>query len=59
MSSKFKSRKFWMAVVSGLLVIANDGLELGLPSETVIAFAAIVIGWVFAEAYVDGKQNGK
>jgi len=48
-----------MAVVSGLLVIANDGLELGLPSETVIAFAAIVIGWVFAEAYVDGKQNGK
>ena len=57
MSSKFKSRKFWMAVVSGLLVIANDGLELGLPSETVIAFAAIVIGWVFAEAYVDGKRN--
>jgi uncharacterized membrane protein len=52
---KFKSRKFWMAVVGGVLVILNDGLGWNLPVDTVYGFAAIVIGWIVSEAYVDGK----
>jgi len=54
---KFKSRKFWMAVVGAGLVIANKGLDLGLPEESVNALAAIVIGWIIAEAAVDAVKK--
>lgn len=56
---KLKSRKFWLAVVSAALIIANDGLDLGVNNETVMAFAAIVIGWIFGESYIDGKKVKK
>ena len=48
-----KSRKFWMAVVGAALVILNDGLGLGIEQETVLKFAALVLGYIFAEAAVD------
>lgn len=54
---KFTSRKFWLAVISGLLVIANDGLGLGIDEQTVLAFAGIVMSFIFGEAYVDGKRK--
>lgn len=54
--SKFKSRKFWMSVISALLVIANEGLELGISSETVMTFAALIASFIFSEAYIDGKR---
>lgn len=53
---KLKSRKFWMAVVSAVLIVLNEGLGWGIPEETVMPFAALVLGWIFAEAYVDGKH---
>ena len=53
---KLKSRKFWMAVISAVLIVLNEGLGWNVPSETVLSFAAVVLGWVFAEAYVDGKH---
>ncbi len=57
MSEKFKSRKFWLATVSGILVILNEGLDLGIDQQTVMSFAALVLGWIFAEAYVDGHKS--
>lgn len=54
--AKFKSRKFWMAVVAALLVVANEGLGLGIDTETVMSFTALVLGYIFGEAYVDGKK---
>jgi uncharacterized membrane protein len=54
--NKLKSRKFWMSVVSAILVLANDGLDLGLDTNTVLAFAGIVMSFIFGEAYVDGKK---
>lgn len=53
---KFKSRKFWMAVISAALVIANEGLGLGIDEQTVLAFAGIVMSFIFGESYVDGKR---
>ncbi len=50
---KLKSRKFILAVVSALLIIANDGLDLGIDSQTVLAFAGIVAVWITGEAVVD------
>ncbi len=59
MPEKFKSRKFWMAVVAAILVVLNEGLGWNVPSETVLTFAALILGWIFAEAYVDGHhENG-
>ncbi len=55
---KFKSRKFWAAMITGVLIVLNDGLGWNVPAETVTQFAAVVLGWVFAEAYVDGKYGG-
>lgn len=56
MMRKFKSRKFWMSVISAILVVANEGLGLGISSETVMTFAALVASFIFSEAYIDGKR---
>ena len=53
---KLKSRKFWMAVVAAMLVIANEGLGLNLPEEAIMTVAAVVIGYILGESYVDGKH---
>lgn len=57
MKSKWKSRKFWMSIIAALLVVANEGLDLGISSETVMTFAALVASFIFSEAYVDGKKK--
>jgi len=56
---KFKSRKFWMAVVTGGLVILNDGLDMGIDSQTVLAFAGLVATWILGESAVDAKRVAK
>lgn len=56
---KFKSRKFWMAVVTAILVVLNDGLDLGIDSETVLAFAGLVATWIIGESAIDAKRAGK
>jgi len=52
---KLKSRKLWMAIISGLLIIMNEGLGWNIPSETVLSFAAVVLGYLLSQGYVDGK----
>jgi len=54
--NKLKSRKFWMAVVAGALVIVNQGLDLNLPEDAVNAVAGIVISYILGQAYVDSKS---
>lgn len=56
--SKFKSRKFILAVVSAVLIILNDGLDLGIDSETVLAFAGLIAVWITGESVVDAKRAG-
>lgn len=56
MNSKLKSRKFWMAVVTGAILIANEGLDLNLDRETILAFTGLVLGYIFAEAAVDRSR---
>lgn len=51
--SKLTSRKFLMAVVSGILVILNQGLDWGIPEETVKSFVSLILGYIFAEGAVD------
>lgn len=59
---KFKfSKKLFMAIVSGVLVIANDGLDLGLPTESVIAIAGVAAAYIFGQSVVDKElvANGQ
>ena len=56
MNSKWKSRKFWMSVVGAGILIANEGLDLGLDRENIAAFAALILGYVFAESQVDKNK---
>lgn len=57
--SKLKSRKFILAVVGAILIILNDGLDLGIDSETVLAFAGLLAVWIGGESVVDAKRAGK
>lgn len=50
---KLTSRKFWTAVVSAALVIANEGLGLNIPQDVVLPFALLILGYIFSEAAVD------
>ncbi|MUT66002.1 hypothetical protein GOM71_08670 [Paenibacillus sp. NEAU-GSW1] len=53
---KLKSRKFILAVVGAGLIVANDGLDLGINSDTVIAFAGLLATWIVGESAVDAKR---
>ena len=56
--SKLKSRKFILAFVGAALIIANDGLDLGIDKDTVLAFAGLLATWIVGEAAVDAKRVG-
>lgn len=54
--SKLKSRKFWFAMGSVVLVIANESLGLGIPEEAYWAVILPVMAYVFGESYVDAHK---
>ena len=54
---RLKSRKLWMAIVSAVLIILNEGLGWNIPSETVMSFTAVVLGYLLGQSYVDGHQD--
>ena len=54
--AKFKSRKFWMAIVTAVVAVANEGLGLNIPGEAILTAAGIVTAYIFGEAYIDGKK---
>ena len=58
--SKLKSRKFWMAVAAGILVILNDGLGLGIDPEAILAFVGLVVSYILGQGAVDAMaaRNG-
>lgn len=51
--SKLLSRKFIMALATGVLIILNDGLDMGLDSDTIMLVVGIVGGWIFVEGGTD------
>lgn len=59
--NKLKSRKLWMAIVTAVLVICNDGLGLSLPDEVIMSVSGVVIAYILGEAYADaaGARNPK
>ncbi len=54
--NKLKSRKFWMAIVSGLLVVFNKGLGIDLPEEGILGISGIALGYLASQGWVDGQE---
>ena len=54
---KLKSRKFILVVATAMLTICNDGLGLGLPSESIMTIVGLVATYVLGQGYVDGKEK--
>ena len=57
---KLKSRKLWMAVVTGALVVLNEGLGLNLPTDAIMTVAGIAITYILGQSVVDtavAKKN--
>lgn len=54
---KIRSRKFWMALVSAVLVLLNDGFDMNIPSDTIIQFVSVVIAYILGQSYVDGRKK--
>ena len=54
--SKLKSRKFWMAVVTAGIAVANKGLDLNLPEESIMTVAGVVVAYILGESLVDARH---
>ena len=57
LGSKLKSRKFWLTVGSVVLVVANEGLGLGIPEGAYWAVILPVMAYVFGESYGDASHR--
>ena len=55
---RLKSRKFLMALATALLMILNEGLDLGIPADVYGWIVGVVIACILGESYVDGKAAG-
>lgn len=56
---RLKSRKLWIALVSAVLLVLKEGLDIQVDSEVVLGFAGIVISAILGFAHVDAKKEAK
>lgn len=56
---QLKSRKFILAVVTALLVIANEGLNLNIPEDAIIKVVQIVLVYIGVEGTADVVSRAK
>ena len=57
MLKKLKSRKFWIAVVSAILLILCRGLGRPLPEDAILAVAGVVISYILGQSHVDAAEH--
>ena len=55
--NKLKSRKFWIAVASALFILLTEGLGIDIDQQVYWAVAAIVLSYIFGEAYIDARRR--
>ena len=57
MGNKLKSRKLWMSIISGVLLIMNEGLGIIVDTNTILSFSGIIISYILGQSFVDGKNG--
>ena len=45
--SGVRTSEFWLAVVAAFVMIANQGLGLGLPADSIMSMAGVVVSYIF------------
>lgn len=55
--NKLKSRKFWVAIVTGGVMIANAAFDLDWSVDKVLAIILPAVAYIFGEAWVDSKKT--
>jgi len=53
---KLKSRKFWIAVASGLFIVLTEGLGADISQEVYWAVVAVAAAYIFGESYIDARR---
>jgi len=56
MGNKLKSRRFWLTVLTVILVVANEGIGIGIPEEAYWAVVLPVMSYVLGESYSDAHR---
>jgi hypothetical protein len=49
----YQSKKFFMALITALLVVLNEGLGLNIPADAVMTLATVAAGYIFVEGGLD------
>lgn len=49
------SKKMFMAIVTGILVVLNQGLGWHIPQNEVMSYVGVVAVYIFGQAHVDAK----
>tara|TARA_R110002050_G_scaffold195770_1_gene330677 strand:- start:89 stop:262 length:174 start_codon:yes stop_codon:yes gene_type:complete len=57
MGNKLKSRKLWMSIISGVLLIMNEGLGIIVDTNTILSFSGIIMSYILGQSFVDGKNG--
>jgi len=55
---RLKSRNFLAAFFTALLIICNEGLDLGIDPNAYAWIAGVVTAFILGESYVDGRAAG-
>lgn len=56
---RFTSRKFLMAVAAALLIVLNEGLEMGIPTDAYGWLVGVVISYIVGESFIDASVAKK
>ena len=57
MSSKLKSRKFWITFAVSVVLLFAQQLGLDVDGETVWGIVAMITGYNAGQGYVDGQKE--
>jgi len=58
--SKFKSRKFWFAILGAVMPMVAAAMTQEVPwNEAMMSSVAIVMSYIFGQGYVDASENKK
>ena len=55
---KLKSRKFWLAIASALVVFLNKAYNWGLDEKEVLTIVGSLLSFVLVEGVADARERG-
>jgi len=57
--ARLKSRKFWLAIVSAIVVFGNKAFDWGLDEQEVLTIVGSLLSYVLVEGAADAVRASK